>query len=99
MGTDFRVDAIWTQPNIDEVGIEWYFRLTSGVTGSAESVVAGLAAGEDMDYTYSTSDGNQRKLSGSSGQGKAHETRTPIDASAGIKNTVGFWQGAHYVPK
>ncbi|WP_416203765.1 baseplate megatron protein TIM-barrel domain-containing protein [Xanthomonas euvesicatoria] len=99
VGTDFRVDAIWTQPNIDEVGIEWYFRLTSGVTGSAESVVAGLAAGEDMDYTYSTSDGNQRKLSRSSGQGKAHETRTPIDASAGIKNTVGFWQGAHYVPK
>ncbi|WP_038897397.1 baseplate megatron protein TIM-barrel domain-containing protein, partial [Xanthomonas vasicola] len=44
VGTDFRVDAIWTQPNIDEVGIEWYFPLTSGVTGSAESVVAGLAS-------------------------------------------------------
>lgn len=99
VGTAFRLDAIWTQPNVDEVGIEWYFRLTSGVTGSAESVVAGLAAGEDMDYTYSTSDGNQRMLSGSSGVGKVNETRTPIDASAGIKNTVGFWQGAHYVPK
>ncbi|MCW0447266.1 baseplate megatron protein TIM-barrel domain-containing protein [Xanthomonas sacchari] len=99
VGTAFRLDAIWTNPNIDTVGVEWYFRLTTGVTGTAEEIAAGLAAGEDMDYTCSTADPNQRKLSGSKGVGKADEVRSPIDASAGIKNTVGFWQGCHYASK
>ncbi|WP_295937054.1 glycoside hydrolase TIM-barrel-like domain-containing protein [uncultured Xanthomonas sp.] len=99
VGAGYRLDAIWSNPQIDSVGIEWYFRLTTSTDGSAEEISSGLVAGEDMDYTCSTNDGAQRKLTGSSGKGKTSETRTPIDPSAGIKNTIGFWQGCHYVPK
>ena len=99
VGASYRLDALWTHPTIDEVGIEWYFRLTRGVSGRAEDILAGLTAGEDIDYTYNLSDDNQRKLSASAGVGKVNETPIPIDASAGIQNVVGFWQGCHFVAK
>ncbi|MBB5885458.1 hypothetical protein DYQ93_11485 [Xanthomonas sp. LMG 8992] len=99
VGGRFRLDALWTYHNIDSVGIEWYFPLSEKPSNTTEDILAGLVAGENMDYTLALNDDAQRTLSGSSGRGKLDATRTRIDASAGIKNTLGFWAGAHYVVK
>ncbi|AAX84865.1 possible host specificity factor [Xanthomonas phage Xp15] len=99
VGGKFRLDALWSHPNIDEVGIEWYFRLSDNPNVGNEGLIQGQMAGEDVDYTYNLSDDNQRKLIGSNGRGKLDETRVPMGANAGIKNVQGFWNGCHYIEK
>ncbi|ACI50361.1 hypothetical protein Gdia_0569 [Gluconacetobacter diazotrophicus PA1 5] len=99
VGGGFRCDALWSHPDIDEVGIDWYFPLTTDVSASPSDIRGGLVAGEDIDYTYNLSDGSQRTITGSKGVGKTLETQIPIAASAGIKNVKVFWEGCHYVSK
>ena len=100
VGGGFRLDALWSHPDIDEVGIDWYFPLTQGVTNSQAEIASGLTGGEDFDLVYDLpATGGQRQLSQSTGLGKTGLVPQAIDVASGIKNVIGFWQGAHFVTK
>jgi hypothetical protein len=94
---NFRLDSLWSYYHIDEVGIDWFFPLTLSNQNNISSLQAGLRSGENMDYNISLSNSAQYDITTSNGMGKVGVTQTPIVASAGSKNVLGFWYGNHYL--
>lgn len=93
----FNLDSLWINPNIDRIGIDWYFPLTETHTNSVRQIKNGITSGEYYDYDYVGLTASEYTLSGSSGHGKAGVIKVDIDPSQGLKNVQGFINNSHYV--
>jgi len=92
---DFPLDALWSDPNIDVVGIDAYFPLTDVPRAIYEkgSIKVGWGSGELVDYFYASQSDRDLDRRGFDQQ------RSPIDDQFyAIKNLRYWWENQH-VPR
>jgi GTA TIM-barrel-like domain len=98
VGSEFRIDSLWTSPNISFVGVDWYQPLTLTPTQVPQTIRSGLRAGNNFDFTQNLpASGSQFTMTGSNGLGTSQLEQFPIDASVGIKNLIGFYRNGHFL--
>lgn len=93
---NFNLDSLWINPNIDRIGIDWYFPLTQVHTDNKTTLLAGETSGEYFTYYYTGYDPSQYDLNTSNGNGKLGLTAVTIDVSQGLKDVFGFLNNHHY---
>jgi hypothetical protein len=79
----YHMDPLWSDPNIDYIGLDAYFRITNDHTSqkvTSEAVKAGWGSGIDYDYY----------LKG--------DTYMPLDERYATKNFEWFWKNTHVNP-
>ncbi|MBL0725608.1 MAG: glycoside hydrolase TIM-barrel-like domain-containing protein [Alphaproteobacteria bacterium] len=82
----FNMDALWSSPNIDMIGIDAYFPLTNSATTvyEVDKIMKGWVSGEGYDFYYE--DANKKT------------NPKPLQPEYAWKNIEHFWSNTHINP-